>query len=265
MGYRIYSIDIFSIVLILLKVAQPQVIQPGCTGQDACSCKYQDGSIVQLKFLGEYIKKEKTGGYLTVTGADTYSFNPCDTFNVPKPPGAYTYECTNVLACQNHDKSSLYDIGSSTMPPTFTSIDNGVKITYQTGHSSSWPVRKSMVSCICDDSYTGLPGFSFKNEDPTAQYNFDMRHACCCKNRCKDGMAGGSSSLSGGSILLIIMFVLLIVYLVLGGLFMKYKKGAIGSEVIPNKAFWGAIPGLVRDGIWFVLTPCTKRSSYNQV
>ena len=41
------------------------------------------------------------------------------------PTGASPYECDNVLACQNHDKSQLYDIGSSTVPPGFTSIDNG--------------------------------------------------------------------------------------------------------------------------------------------
>lgn len=41
-------------------------------------------------------------------------------------------------------------------------------------------------------------------------------------------------------------FVLLVVYLVAGILFMKYRRGATGKEVIPNLEFWSSLPGLIK-------------------
>jgi len=233
----IYSIN-FIICICLISI-QAQIIQPRCSFNDQCSCKYQDGAIVQLKYLGDYIE-----GYMTVKDA-----SPCE----------------NVVACQHQHLGAeyLYDIGTLTPPPQFSSTQkDDVVITYtdKTGY-----LRTSEVTCICDQSYTGKPGLTSQGE-LYSKFKFEMRHACCCKDVCKDGMtAGEGGSLSGGSILLILCFVLLAVYLLIGTLFMKYKKGAIGTEIVPNKDFWTDIPHLVKDGLTFVLSPCTKRSSYNQV
>ena len=41
-------------------------------------------------------------------------------------------------------------------------------------------------------------------------------------------------------------FVVLVVYLVAGILFMKYRRGATGKEVIPNVEFWSSLPGLIK-------------------
>jgi len=254
----IYSIN-FIICICLISI-QAQIIQPSCSFNDQCSCKYQDGAIVQLKYLGDYIE-----GYMTVKdssgkSSDTYNFNPCKPFTVKDAS-----PCENVVACQHQHLGIeyLYDIGTLTPPPQFSTSQKGdVVITYsdKTGY-----MRTSEVTCICDQSYTGKPGLTSQGELYT-KFKFEMRHACCCKDVCKDGMtAGGGGSLSGGSILLILCFVLLAVYLLIGTLFMKYKKGAIGTEIVPNKDFWTDIPHLVKDGLTFVLSPCTKRSSYNQV
>jgi len=126
-------------------------------------------------------------------------------------------------------------------------------------------MRSSQVTCICDKSYTGKPGLKALGEVGISSYDFELTHACCCKDVCKEGMPAGGGALSGGSILLILVFVLAAVYLIVGGIFMKYKKGAIGSEIIPNKSFWTEFPSLMKDGLMFMTSPCTKRSSYNQV
>jgi len=76
---------------------------------------------------------------------------------------------------------------------------------------------------------------------------------------------GGSASLSSGSILLIVFFIVSAVYLIIGAAFMKVKRNALGSEVIPNKNFWTDLPGLVMDGVKLIIYPCSKRSNYQNV
>ena len=45
----------------------------------------------------------------------------------------------------------------------------------------------------------------------------------------------------------------------------EYLFTFYSSEVIPNKSFWEGIPSLMKDGLMFVMSPCTKRASYNSV
>ena len=61
----------------------------------------------------------------------------------------------------------------------------------------------------------------------------------------------GQGGLSGGSIFLIILLVAVVLYLVGGVLFNKYRRGATGTDVLPNKAFWLDLPGLVAEGCRF--------------
>ena len=65
--------------------------------------------------------------------------------------------------------------------------------------------------------------------------------------------------------MLIILFVALFVYFVFGGVFLKYRVGATGVDLIPNSAFWTAIPGLVKDGATFLVSKCTKRGEYQTI
>ena len=44
-------------------------------------------------------------------------------------------------------------------------------------------------------------------------------------------------------------FVLIVVYIISGVVFMKYKKEATGSELIPNKQLWISLPALVKVNI----------------
>ncbi|ENN70493.1 hypothetical protein HUJ04_007936 [Dendroctonus ponderosae] len=62
--------------------------------------------------------------------------------------------------------------------------------------------------------------------------------------------------LSTGSIFCVIFFVAALTYFVGGGLIMYFARGARGVEVIPNFDFWASIPGLVKDGLVYVLSGC---------
>merc|ERR1712212_453811 len=159
----IHSINLT--ICITLILIQAQVIQPGCSYYDQCSCEYQDGGIVQLKYLGDYIN-----GYMTVSdssgySSDTYDFNPCKPFTVEDGS-----TCQNVVACQHHP--DLYDIGSLSYTPIFSSTPMGdVVITYvdKTGYQ-----RSSAVTCICDPSYTRKPNLTSQGE-LFSVFKFEMR------------------------------------------------------------------------------------------
>lgn len=56
----------------------------------------------------------------------------------------------------------------------------------------------------------------------------------------------------------------LLPYLVFGVLFMRFRKDASGSDMIPNKGFWVDLPGLVADGFRFVFGKITGRGSTYQ-
>lgn len=258
-------------VLVALTISP--VFPDACTLKDQCSCEKNDGSLVQLKYLAEYIKEQSV--YLTTSHEDSiskFNFNPCIPFTVQASKQGQNGYCNDVVACQHHPE--LYDIGSLTFSTSFSLDEQGdVKITYVDASGATYyGSRKSEVTCICDTGYTGIPLFTSQGEqtDPSmgvTTFFFKMRHLCCCSNKCKDKMPTpvAGSGLSGGSVLLIVALVLVVVYIVIGGLFMKYKRGAIGTEMIPNKSFWSALPLLVKDGVMFVLAPCTKRGSYTQV
>ena len=51
---------------------------------------------------------------------------------------------------------------------------------------------------------------------------------------------------------MIILFVTLVLYLGVGIGINKFQKGATGSDMIPNRTFWSALPGLMQDGIRFL-------------
>jgi len=84
------------------------------------------------------------------------------------------------------------------------------------------------------------------------------------------GNSGGSSGghnnedndsllLSGGSLFLILLLAVIVLYCVIGIAFMRLKKGATGSEMIPHQQFWRELPGLVKDGCvfsWRKLASC---------
>jgi hypothetical protein len=72
--------------------------------------------------------------------------------------------------------------------------------------------------------------------------------------------SGGKNGLTVGSILLIVVFCALVIpYFVIGMLYMKFHEGASGADLVPNKAFWVSLPGLIADGFGFVAAKMTRK------
>ena len=71
-----------------------------------------------------------------------------------------------------------------------------------------------------------------------------------------------SSGLTGGEILLVVFFCgLVIPYVVLGMVYMRVRNHATGTDMIPNKAFWIEVPGLIREGFRFTFSR-VRRTQY---
>lgn len=49
----------------------------------------------------------------------------------------------------------------------------------------------------------------------------------------------------------IVLLVVVVVYVVAGGVFQWKVKHASGLDLIPNRAFWSALPGYIKDGFVF--------------
>jgi len=133
----------------------------------------------------------------------------------------------------------------------------GLTIQYINGDGN----RQFEIDLACDPK-AGVGAPVFSGESPTLHYNFLWTSAYGCP---KNGGGSGGGGLSGGSIFLILLLVLAVVYLVAGVLFNKFKRQASGVELIPNVGFWTSLPGLVKDGVLFIVHKFTKRGSYQQV
>nr|XP_039260122.1 cln5-like protein 1 [Styela clava] len=91
---------------------------------------------------------------------------------------------------------------------------------------------------------------------PRRDWNFQFSGAALCPG----SSGGGGGGLSGGSIFLIIFFVVLFIYFIGGIIFRKITTDAAGSELIPNKEFWSSLPGLIKDGVMFLVYKCKGES-----
>merc|ERR1712050_468611 len=97
-------------------------------------------------------------------------------------------------------------------------------------------------------------------EQVNVKYMFDITYEGFCPGSAGGGGGGG---LSDGSILLIVFFVVIVVYFIAGMLFLKFVKKNEGAEIIPNKSFWTALPGLIKDGFLFFFGKCRSLISGN--
>ncbi|XP_053374166.1 uncharacterized protein LOC123531100 [Mercenaria mercenaria] len=219
-----------------------------CKRKSSCSCECSQG-IVDLKALGT------TNGprYKDVLALDQmkYSYNPCDPFT-ETDPGAFADFCYDVAACQiigDVGTFQFYDTGTQDSVTFYTENANNVGLQLDTDvviakYTSGDAVRQTEVILVCNDqdSNTAFDSLGeITNTPPT--YRFVLVSPECCF-----GNGSSGSGLSGGSILLIIAFSILGAYLIVGLIVKKFVYKESGKELIPNTAFWFALPSLIKDG-----------------
>ncbi|XP_071501379.1 uncharacterized protein [Diadema antillarum] len=221
-----------------------------------CKCTFNDDTKTQVDFstigLNTGDPKFDFGTYGQQAGDFVYAFNPCYPFSEPQG------ECQKVVACQElkGEKPAYFKIGDPAPKSWTTAADESIQVVYDSTQDGT--TRTSTVTYRC--SATALDPTLSLDSVGESKYDFTVTTCQACRPRVANCPVKSSSSnkITVGGILCIVFTVTVVLYLVGGVLFMKYQRGASGTEVIPNYGFWKDFPGLVKDGFLFVISPCRK-------
>ncbi|XP_052260008.1 uncharacterized protein LOC127864390 isoform X2 [Dreissena polymorpha] len=234
--------------------------QDECIGQDQCSCQYSDGRGVYLNSLGH---TDGTPAFKDIKGDDgsVYSYNPCYPFS---EGGS-----AQVAACQTNTIEQSSDIGDQ-QTAQLGAGDSGLEVGYTAGRGL---LTATTVQLVCD-LHACKPIMTAQGATGLNSFTLTLKTVCACPGACNEagplnpctGGGGGGGGISGGVVFLIIFACLLLIYIIGGVSFMKFVRRAEGKELLPNYGFWSNLPGYIKSGTLFVISPCRKKSaSYNSI
>jgi len=135
------------------------------------------------------------------------------------------------------------------------SPQNGLDFMFFNGDTSGCTptptARKSIISLQCDPSASVVPSsWTITNAANTCNYEATGVSSAACPNSGGGGSSG--SKLSGGSVFLIILVVVIPVYILVGCIYNRKRKGTTGAkESCPQNEFWCGLPSLAKDGCIF--------------
>lgn len=210
-----------------------------------CSCKTSKGTVDLSKSKNEFAIQDNSYNY---------KFKPCGIVNECKVPGS----TDTATVCQIPNGTSQgFDLGDSNTA-TFSGNPetNNLVLKYTTS------VRQTQINIFCARNEEGK--LVSVKENPITYYTFELqtRHACIGP---EPEPQPPSHKISLGSVLLIIFFVVLGVYFIAGMVFLKFVRGAQGTEMIPNYDFWTSLPGYIKDGVLFTCRGCKAQTSYSKI
>lgn len=233
-----------------------------------CGCQFKDESGT-YEISMKSISKRGKPFYTNVRGIGhswTYDIDPCYGFTNRS-------DCEDVTMCQYSSDGkerfpvARYDIVSYS---PFVDRKSPITVVYNNvtyGEPKATRQMKIVLTC----SELGKPPTVKEETGQVNVYKVAISSPEVCPKKVQPN-SGGSGGPSTGTILVIIFFVVLVVYLVAGVLFMKYRRGATGREVIPNIEFWSSLPGLIKDGCVFfgknikeLCGRCCQREGYNEI
>ncbi|XP_065181575.1 uncharacterized protein LOC135812182 [Sycon ciliatum] len=275
-GFRSLCRSALSIMLIVVLFLSGAVENAWAAAQcnmrsgSTCACEMADGSgFIDLSLIsnnGDNPKPFFTGIKQPSTQW-VYSYNPCKGFE--------DGHCVkNNAVCQNQGASCGRQpdakIDTTVNPPTITYTGGDV--------FSSFGPRKSVIALMCDLSTDHDMKYSKEDPKGTYQYTLTSKYACVQKPGTTQAPPPGPTtsarrspehnSISLGTIIDVSALAAIILYLSMGSTFMFVRREARGREMLPNYAFWVAIPGLVKEGFLFILHGFKShgyRSGYDQI
>jgi len=125
------------------------------------------------------------------------------------------------------------------------------------------------INFICNTGAgKGSPAYESKPTGNSFLLKWKSKNACATNGKAiADSGSSSGGGLSGGSIMMIIILVVVVVYLTAGIAYQKLKNHAEGLDLIPNKDFWTSLPGLVKDGVMFIVNKIrgTSGNTYSSV
>ncbi|XP_028414025.1 uncharacterized protein LOC114536938 isoform X2 [Dendronephthya gigantea] len=221
-----------------------------------CGCEYTfNGTTYKISLEGISKKNKKvTVGYWT------YYINPCYGFSVSDA------HCDDVRVCQAAGDGSFPLAKDINNYGEYDAAKKSVTVNYSpvTYQDKQRTVQLIVIEASEAPPDVEIDGLTFK---------ITMKSPSLAPHKVQPSSnQGKKGNLSTGSILVITFFVVLVIYLVSGALFMKYRRGATGKEIVPNVDFWSSIPGLVKDGCVFfgkkmkgLCERCCNREGYNEI
>ncbi|KAL5012266.1 hypothetical protein ScPMuIL_010817 [Solemya velum] len=231
----------FILVISTLSQTVPVLTDVVCRQEGTCSCSLMDGSgVIDLKTVANSDKPR-----FKIPGADTadkdeYFYNPCYPFSI----AASHNHCTDASACRYDGVTGIYQNLALAQSAKF---DYDKDIGQIFIHYRSSPQDRNLSTRVylrCDDN-----NVLSLNDYSETSVNFTLSSPCVCPNGCLP-------VLSVGTIVIIVFSLFLLTYLCVGMLYKKAVFGAVGQELVPNHDFWVALPGLVKDGYLFFISPC---------
>ncbi|XP_012945138.1 uncharacterized protein LOC101852970 [Aplysia californica] len=230
-----------------------------CSILNPCSCHSSDLGVIDLKPLANTDGTPRFEGVLPTSNTQRYFWNPCVPFT--------TGDCHNVAACQKvtFTSSIFYSLGNQASAK-FSVTEEGLVLSYTADTldpAGTDFVRTAYIKLICDLSED--PGeFIVIGEDQTrfGHYHFTLKsiHACPAKMKPSPQIPG----LSVGSCLLIGCSLLIVFYVSIGVAVQIFVLKKSGKDAIPNKVFWVELPGLLKDGVMFIVRK-GKTSTYEEL
>lgn len=226
-----------------------------CKKKSSCSCECSGGTM-DLKPGAIQGTKFKA---VTAPDLSLYSYNPCYSFDQLDPTLPPQFDnCKSVAACQlvPGDQPQLYDIGTQESA-SFSYKDEtslgqpNIGTVLTVDYVAADGARVTTVVLQCDSVEDFLPLGEIPNSKPP-QYVFIYASPNACLK---------PSGISAGSVIIIAFAGLIVVYLIGGVLFNKIKKGNTGKDLIPQRELWVSLPGLIKDGVFFLI----KRGQYQPI
>ena len=221
-------------------------------------CSYTDEtSGVKYDFT-----KLSTSDFSTTAGGYTYNLRVCGTSEqkCPNDPD----QITTGMAVQTKNTggfgSNCYVLGqydSSVTSANWAALDGGkgVSLTLANGSPSDCPEGTPRAVQVNFECAAAEVDNSFTIDNTDCEYTFHYKTCYACAKGCGGGGGGGGSPSHSEMTFFEIFFIIFVsslsVYCIGGVVFNVYKYEKKGTEAIPNRGFWSAVPGYVKDGFVF--------------
>ncbi|KAF5293750.1 hypothetical protein FQA39_LY03235 [Lamprigera yunnana] len=222
---------------------------PVCIETSVCLCNLNDNKYIDISPLNK--------DNLTITNGNlTYYYYPCQDVLFNATNLNITNECTTGTTLCLFDETGpkkFINLGITTEGKFNNILPKSLIYTHGN------VVTTVLLECAPDANTSTLAFISSdQNNHKLSLFTSD---ACIKISR---------TGLSLGSALLILCATIFGVYFIGGALILHCLRGARGREMIPNIDFWTSIPGLVKDGLVFLLSGCnpsviSSAESYDRI
>ena len=209
-----------------------------CTPCTPCTLPFVSPRFApSLPFLPRlHVKGYAQGGCFYATDIKTGC--RADPSPAPSPAPAYPEGWVGAAA-------GIYTCGQLNQPPSSPNLQSSIfsvlsnRANILLGNAATAKARNSSNVCIGGTTDTAKARWPNVHQ---WQYNDPL-----CSGACPPMPAPASRKMGWGEAFLLVTFCgLTLPYFVFGVLFQKYKKGEVGLDVIPNRAFWRELPELVK-------------------